>query len=169
MGILAAFTKHPGSDPMNAGAADVVMCQVRFMKHLLFFLNTVEFWPLVSCPAGCYLSWDVPGLQLFCRRSRVSTCHMGINSQSSCFAHLYFLVPTGSDSCCLRQKVKHKTDWFEFKPCPSRQYEHICKESLCRYCFRLPFCGYFILVLQVKISSYRYSLVSITFALFFFF
>lgn len=94
-GGLAAFTKHPGSDLMNAGATDVVMCQARFMKHLLFFLNTVEFWPLVSCPAGCYLSWDVPGLQLFHRKSRVSTCHMGINSQSSCFAHLYFLVPTG--------------------------------------------------------------------------
>lgn len=39
---------------MNAGATSVVICQVRFMKHLLFFLNTVEFWPLVQLPVlGC--------------------------------------------------------------------------------------------------------------------
>lgn len=52
-GDLAAFNKHLGSDLMNAATTNVVMCQVKFMKHLLFFLNAVEFWLLVQAGVTC--------------------------------------------------------------------------------------------------------------------
>lgn len=161
-GRLAAFTKHPGSDLMSAGATSM-SSEVYETSSFLFKYSWIlapsvlssQVLPLLGCGWGPALLQEEQGKcmphgnefpeQLFCS-SLLPSPYLG-----------------------LRKKVKYKTDWFKFKPCPSRRYESIYKESLWRYCFRLPFCGYFIPVLQVKISSYGYSLMSIRFALFFFF
>jgi len=98
------------------------MYQVRFITYLLFFPNAAEFWLLVSCAARCYMSWDAAGVQPLRRESWVTTYHMRVNSQSSCFAPLCFVIQTWV-SQLLSSKVKR----FKFKPCPSRQYESIGK------------------------------------------
>lgn len=159
---LAAFTKHPGNE---------CRCyQCSYMWSEVY--ETSTFLSKYSCilapsPVTCLGMW----LGSSSSAGRAGWVHATWEWIPRAVVLLTFASQSqlGSDSCCLRKKVKYKTDWDKFKPCPSRQYECICKESLCRYCFRLPFCGYCILVLQVKIRSYGYSLVSIRFTLFFFF